>query len=72
MDIGRARAQVERADAERSRFIRQSFSRDPAVASDYDLVVNTGTFSLEKAARIVLEAYGEKFERTIPGSPKIR
>jgi cytidylate kinase len=70
IDIDRARAQVERADAERSRFIRQSFSRDPTIASDYDLVVNTGTFSLEKAATIVLEAYGEKFDRAIPGSPK--
>ncbi len=70
IDINRARAHVERADAERSRFVRQNFNRDPAVASDYDLVINTGAFSLEQAARIVLAAYGEKFERTIGGSPK--
>jgi cytidylate kinase len=70
IEIDRARAQVERSDAERSRFVRQNFSRNPEVASDYDLVVNTGAFSLEQAARLVLEAYGEKFERTIPGSPK--
>ncbi len=63
IDVGRARTQVERSDAERSRFIRQFFSRNSAVAADYDLVVNTGTFSLEQAAGIVLEAYGDKFGR---------
>jgi cytidylate kinase len=63
IDVGRARTQVKRSDAERSRFVRQFFSRDTAVAADYDLVVNTGTFSLEQAAGIVLEAYGDKFGR---------
>jgi cytidylate kinase len=63
IDEGRARTQVERSDAERSRFVRQFFSRNTAVAADYDLVVNTGTFSLEQAAGIVLEAYGDKFGR---------
>ena len=63
IDQGRARTEVKRSDAERSRFVRQFFSRNAAVAADYDLVVNTGTFSLEQAAAIVLEAYGGKFGR---------
>jgi hypothetical protein len=54
---------VERFDAERSRFIRQFFSRDASTSADYDLVVNTGTFALDEAAGIALEAYGVKFER---------
>jgi cytidylate kinase len=61
IDEGRARSVVERSDAERTRFVRQYFCRNPAVAADYDLVMNTGTFPLEKAADIVLAAYEAKF-----------
>ena len=63
IDQGRARTEVKRSDAERSRFVRQFFSRNAAVAADYDLVVNTGTFALEQAAGIVLEAYVARFGR---------
>ena len=63
IEVSRASAHVKRSDAERSRFVRQSFSRDAAVAADYDLVVNTGTCTLEQAAGIVLEAYGARFGR---------
>ncbi len=63
LDEGRARAEVERSDAERLHFVRKLFSRDAAVASDYDVVVNTGTFDLEQAAGIAIEAYGAKFGR---------
>jgi Cytidylate kinase-like family len=63
IEEGRARADVERSDAERLYFVRKLFSKDAAVASDYDLVVNTGTFDLEQASGIVLEAYGAKFGR---------
>ena len=61
IDDARARAQVERSDAERGRFVRQFFSRDAETPSDYDLVVNTGTFALPKAAGLVLDAYSAKF-----------
>jgi len=60
---GSARAQVARFDAERLRFVRQFLSRDATLAADYDLVVNTGTFALEQAAGIVLEAYVARFGR---------
>lgn len=60
---GKARIVVDRADAERRRFTRQFFSRDPSLAADYDLVVNTSTLSLEGAASVVLHAYEVKFGR---------
>lgn len=63
IDESRARDVIERADDERRQFIRQSYSEDPANAAAYDLVVNTGTFSLEKACEIVLDAYQGKFGR---------
>jgi len=71
IDESRARAQVERSDDERLRFARQFFSRNSAVTADYDLVVNTGTFALEQAAGIVLEAYGAKFGRR-PKAAEVR
>lgn len=63
IDEARARSEVERADAERRKFVRQFFSRDLTTPTDYDLIVNTGTFELERAASVVLEAYEAKFGR---------
>jgi len=63
IDEGQARTLVARSEAERRRFVRQFFSRDPSQAADYDLVVNTGTMSLEGAASVVLDAYEMKFGR---------
>ena len=63
IEESRARLEVERFDAERSRFVRQFFSRDAAVASDYDLVLNTGAFTLDQAAEILLDAYQVRFGR---------
>lgn len=72
IDENRARTEVERADAERRRFIRQYFSRDPSGPSDYDLVLNTDAFALEGTADVVLEAYEAKYGRrpaAVAGSP---
>jgi hypothetical protein len=63
IDENEARSVVEREDSERRRFIRQFFSRDLANAWDYDLIINTATFSLESAATLVLDAYEAKFGR---------
>lgn len=63
IDEAEAKDVIERSESERRRFIRKFFSRDPTNAADYDLVVNTGTFSLESAARVVLDAYEAKFGR---------
>lgn len=63
IDENKAKNVIERSESERRRFIRQFFARDPSNASDYDLIVNTGTFSLEGAAGVVLDAYAAKFGR---------
>jgi Cytidylate kinase-like family len=63
IDESRAREQIERSDSERRQFIRQSYSKDPSNAADYDLVVNTGTLAFEKACDVVLVAYEAKFGR---------
>jgi cytidylate kinase len=56
---------VEREDHARGAFIREYFSRDASNPSDYDLTVNTGSFSLERAAGLVLAAYEAKFQRSL-------
>jgi cytidylate kinase len=67
----RAKTKVERADAERRKFVRQFFSRDPTSPTDYDLILNTGTFELERAASVVLAAYEAKFGRRPSLEPAI-
>jgi cytidylate kinase len=69
IDESLARNEVERAEAERRRFVRQFFSRDPESPSDYDLVLNSGTFELDRAADVVLEAYEAKFGRLPAPAP---
>lgn len=56
-----ARARAERRDRERATFIRHHFKRDIADPSSYDLVINTSTLTLQRAAEIVVAAYRIKF-----------
>lgn len=65
IDERHARQRVEREDHARGAFIREYFSRDASNPSDYDLTVNTGSFSLERAAGLVLAAYEAKFQRSL-------
>lgn len=71
LDAHKAANVVERSDSERRRFIRQFFARDPANASDYDLIVNTEMFSLESAANVVLDAYEAKYGRRPAAKPAV-
>lgn len=66
LDEDRARQLVRRADRERAAYVRQNFQRDIADASAYDLIVNSGTYTLEAIGDVVLEAYGAKFRRRPP------
>lgn len=55
-----AREIILKKDAERADFILYNFDRDVTVPSDYNLILNSGTFDLEEMADIVLEAYAKK------------
>ena len=66
VDIDEARKIVTTKDAERGDFIRHHYKRERGTMSDYDLVVNTGTYSLEQCAMLVLAAYEAKFDRQLP------
>lgn len=47
---------VDTSDAERNRFVRDHFHKDPADPLGYDLVLNTSRISIPHCAEIVVEA----------------
>lgn len=58
-----ARAEVDRIDKERVTFIRHHYHRDASDPHAYDLVINTATLPLSRAADVTVSAYGAKFGR---------
>jgi hypothetical protein len=60
-----SRRVIREKDQERAAFIKENFLRDVSNASDYDLIINSNTYSLEQAADMVLDAYEMKTGVTI-------
>jgi len=56
---------VKEKDAERSEFVRYNFKRDISSASDYDVFLNSDTYSLEDMMAILLKAYYFKIGREL-------
>jgi hypothetical protein len=50
----------------RSQFVQRHFYRDPNDPANYDLVVNSGRFSLEDCAHIVMAGLHALRARLIP------
>lgn len=61
--VSEARSLVEKMDAERNEFIKRFFYKDVSTPSDYDLIINTGTYTLEQIEMMVLQAYEMKTGR---------
>ena len=61
-----ARKRVKARDEDRDDFIRHHFRREHGDAFDYDMVLNSATFSLEQMADFVLAAYEAKVGRKVP------
>lgn len=51
---------INKMDAERAEFVRYYFKSDISNASDYDLVLNSGTFNPQEMLAILTEAYEQK------------
>lgn len=56
---------VEQRDRERAEFTKVNFYRDISTPSDYDLLINSDTYTLEQIADIVLEAYEKKIDQAV-------
>jgi cytidylate kinase len=56
---------VKKKDKEREDYIKKFFFKNLTNASDFDLVINTDTFSLDEVEAMVLRAYKIKTGQTI-------
>lgn len=55
-----AEAMIRKIDKERAEFVRYHFGKDVSTPSDYDLVLNSGIYSLEQMLQIITESYKQK------------
>ena len=60
--ISKSEAQIiiNKMDEERSAFVRHHFKKDVSNSSDYDLVLNSGVFTLDDMMEIVMLSYEKK------------
>jgi hypothetical protein len=66
LSLDQARAVVEEADRDRRAFIRDLYGKESDDPTAYELVINTGTLSLEAAAAVVVAGYKGRFgERVV-------
>ena len=56
---------IKQKDRERAEFIKQNFYRDVTNQSDYDLILNSKTFTLEQIADMVLDGYEKKLGQKV-------
>ncbi len=59
--LAAARAEIASIDADRRDFVRDHYGRDADDPAAYDLLVNSGTMSLEQCAELVICAYRARF-----------
>lgn len=55
-----AKSVIEAKDSERRVFVYQNFHREMNEASDYDLVINAKSYTMDKMAEVVINAYEKK------------
>lgn len=60
-----ARRIVKQRDRERAEFIKVNFKGKISTPSDYDLLINSNTYTLEQMVDIALEAYEEKIGQAV-------
>ena len=62
-----ARRDIEKIEHARTAFVKEHFRKDPTDPANYDLLVNTGVFTVEEAADLILAALRCRQARTVPG-----
>jgi cytidylate kinase len=55
-----ARRRVIRTESDRRAFIRKYFNADISDPINYDIVINTGTLSVDSAVNLIIAAVGQK------------
>jgi len=65
IDKTEARKVIEQKDNERAEFTKRYFYKDLTSPSDYDLIINSASFSIDEMAELVYNAYEKKIGRTL-------
>lgn len=63
---------IRQKDQERANFTKYNFNREITNPSDYDLIVNSGTYSIKELARIVINAYEIKCIHSVKNYKKAK
>ena len=61
----RAKAVIAKTELERKDFIKQYLKQDMSKINSYDLCINTTYFSVEQARDVIVEAFYQKFPRSV-------
>lgn len=56
---------IRQKDMERADFIKRNFYKDVSNPSEYDLILNSGTFTLKQMADMVMDAYEKKIGQKV-------
>jgi len=60
-----ARNIIKQKDQERADFIKRNFYKEVSNSSEYDMILNSGTFTLDQMAEMVMDAYEKKTGQNI-------
>jgi len=61
---GKAERLIQKVDKERGTFLMHHYGKEREDPSSFDLIINTGTVTEERATQIVLDAYRQQFLST--------
>ncbi len=61
----KAKAVIAKVEEERSQFVKQYFKKDISKVNSYDLSINTTYFRVDEARDLILEAFYQKFSRSL-------
>ena len=56
---------IKKTDTERTEFIKYYFNKDVNKSSDYDLILNAGSYDLDEMMQIIMNAYKIKTGKTL-------
>lgn len=65
ISLTEAKKLIVKKDRERDEFIYQNFHRDMRESSDYDIIINSKSFTIEEMSSIVLNAYEKKSGKSV-------
>jgi cytidylate kinase len=63
--LTRAKAVIAKVEAERRDFVKQYFKHDIAKSNSYDLILNTKYFRINESAKIIIQAFNQKFPKSL-------